>query len=421
MKTPCKPRDGGDGLTGYRFLGYLLAPLLVVVSGGQAVRAKEGRLFWQRLGLFLPRREDAPLWLHAASVGELMAARPLIAGLRQRRPEIPLVVTTFTPTAARLAAQRLPAEVQHLYLPLDWPGAVRRFLRAIRPRAALIMETELWPNLFACLQHESVPLLIVNGRLSRRTLDSHAWVRRLLASALQAVSVVLARSEADAAAYVRLGAAPERVRIVGNIKYAASPGGGAPSPFDPGRPYLLAASTHEDEERQLATAWRELKRGDHLLVIAPRHPRRREAILQQLRPLGLNVAVRSRGERVVESTGIYLADTLGELESFMAGARLVFMGGSLVPRGGHNILEPARLGKPILFGPHMENFRQESELLLKEGAALQLRDARELGVVLQRLLDDEAALAHLGDNARRLMDRQEMVLARYLEAIEDFL
>ncbi|HFC53570.1 MAG TPA: 3-deoxy-D-manno-octulosonic acid transferase [Gammaproteobacteria bacterium] len=404
-------------LLGYRVTLYLLAPVLLAFNAWQAARAADPRLFWQRLGLFLPRRNDAPLWLHAASVGELMAARPLIAALRLRHPRLPLLVTTFTPTAARLARARLPAGVEHLYLPLDWPGAVRRFLCALQPRAALIMETELWPNLFARLEREDVPLLIVNARLSARTFETRGWIRRLHAVSLKRVDAVLARSDSDAAAYIRLGAPPERVRTVGNIKYAAPPGEEDIPPTDLGRPYILAASTHEDEERQLAAIWRDLQRDDYLLVIAPRHPGRREAILQQLRPLAQEIAVRSRAETPNDRTGIYLADTLGELEGFMAGAALVFMGGSLVPRGGHNILEPARLGRPILFGPHMDNFREESELLLAEEAALRVADTGELRAALQRALDGDPTIARLGHNVRRVMERQGEVLERYLERV----
>ena len=420
IKTGCMAQKTYRYLLGYRVILYLLAPALLAFNAWQAVRGADPRLFWQRLGLFLPRREDAPLWLHAASVGELMAARPLIAALRQRHPQVPLLVTTFTPTAARLAAERLPSGVQHLYLPLDWPGATRRFLRAVRPRAALIMETELWPNLFARLGQEAVTLLIVNARLSARTLETRSWIRHLYAISLKEVSAILARSESDAAAYIRLGAAPERVQTLGNIKYATLPGGRSVTPIDLGRPYLLAASTHEDEERRLAAIWRELQHGDHLLVIAPRHPRRRGAILQQLRPLARETAVRSRADALTDTTGIYLVDTLGELEAFMAGAALVFMGGSLVPRGGHNILEPARLGKPILFGPYMDNFREERDLLLAERAALQVNSTDELRTMLQRALSGEATIAQLGRNAQRVMERQGEVLGRYLEVIAHY-
>ncbi len=408
---------GSRSLLGYRLAWYLLTPVVLTANAWQAFRAGEVRLFWQRLGLALPSRRDAPLWLHVASVGELMAVLPLIAALRKRYSHVPLLVTTFTPTAAKVAADRLPSGVPHLYFPLDWPGATRRFLRAVRPRAALIVETELWPNLFARAFHEAVPLLIINGRLSSRTSGTRGWIRRLYVGCLQSVTAVLARSEQDADAYIQLGAAPERVQTLGNIKFAPPPEHGQTEPVELGRPYLLAASTHDDEERQLAAVWQGLERGAHLLVIAPRHPGRREAILQELRSLKMEVAVRSRGEPVTVTTEIYLVDTLGEMEGFMAGARLVFMGGSLVARGGHNILEPARLGRPILFGPHMDNFRQESALLLQEEAALQVDTVDELASVLQWALDGKVSIERLGTNARRVMSRQGNVLERYLEVI----
>ncbi len=414
------PPKSSRHLLGYRSILYLLAPLLLAFNLWQAIRTRDKRLFWQRLGLALPALgEKSPLWLHAASVGELMAVLPLIAALRERHPHLPLLVTTFTPTAARVAADRLPSGVPHLYLPLDWPGATRRFLRAIRPRAALIVETELWPNLFAHAGREGVPLLIINGRLSTRTLTAHPWVRRLHAGCLEAVTAVLARSEQDAAAYIQLGAAPERVHHIGNIKFAPPPAGRQVEPVELGRPYLLAASTHDDEERQLAALWKGLEHDDHLLVIAPRHPQRRDAILQEIRGMGLEVAVRSSTDPVTPTTAIYLADTLGELEGFMAGARLVFMGGSLVPRGGHNILEPAHLGKPVLFGTYMHNFHEESRLLVAKGAALQVADATELASALQRGMAGDGEIMALGAKAQRVMESQEEVLERYLQAIAE--
>jgi len=405
------------GLLRYRLLLRLLSPPILLFNAWQAARAGEPRLFSQRLGLGLRRRDDAPLWLHAASVGEVKAARPLILALHERHPALPILVTTLTPTGAALAKQSLPPGVEHAYLPMDWPGAGARFLRATRPRAALIMETELWPNLFSHVAAREIPLLIVNGRLSARSREAAGWIRRLHASALQRVTGVLARSADDANAYVALGAPAGRVQTVGNIKFADAGTGTTPAP-SLGRPYVLAASTHEDEERQLALLWQrmgERTRG-RLLVIAPRHPQRRDAILKHLGEQ--RVALRSRGDRVDADTRIYLADTLGELEGFMAGAELVFMGGSLVPRGGHNILEPARLGRAVIFGPHMGNFLAESELLLGADAALQVADAQQLGATLAQLLADEDRRLQLGRKARALMARQADVLEAYLQQIE---
>jgi len=402
------------GLFRYRLLLRLLAPLILIFNAWQAIRARDMRLFQQRLGIGLPHRNDAPLWLHAASVGELIAAQPLIAILRKRFPDIPVFVTTVTPTGAALAQQRLPKDVHHIYLPMDWPGATRRFLRAVKPRAALIMETELWPNLFSNIARQNIPLIIVNGRLSNRSRDANGWIKALYATVLKNVDAILARSENDTNAYIQLGAAADNVHTLGNIKYS---GVAETAAIDLGRPYILAASTHDNEEHQLTQLWSEMgKQTRHrLLVIAPRHPQRREAILKQLE--GHSVAVRSRGDTIDADTQIYLADTLGELEGFMAGADGVFMGGSLIPHGGHNILEPARLGKPIVFGPHMTNFAEETHLLLQAGGAKQVADSQALReVFIDWLAHPETATA-FGEKAALLLSKQNSVLEDYLQAI----
>ncbi|MBL1275143.1 MAG: 3-deoxy-D-manno-octulosonic acid transferase [Ectothiorhodospiraceae bacterium] len=425
------------GLIRYRLLLAVLAPAILIFNAWQALRAKQFRLFHQRLGLGLPHRNDAPLWIHAASVGELIATQPLIEGLRKRYPKLPIVVTTVTPTGAQLAQQRLPAAVKHYYLPMDWPGASARFLRAIKPRTALIMETELWPNLFNNIQCHNIPLIIVNGRLSSRTRNASDWVKSLYDLSLNKVSAVLARSKDDAEAYIALGAPGEKVQTIGNIKFAHNASTSTSTQaINLGRPYVLAASTHDNEEQQLADLWlsamkktqetrtpqsehttSQVNKAKHILVIAPRHPKRKDNILRQLH--AVNVAVRSHGDTVTDDTQIYLADTLGELEAFMQGAECVFMGGSLIPHGGQNILEPARLGKPIVFGPHMSNFTEETQLLLDAGGAKQVPNANALGELLAHWLTHPEQAVSIGQQAAQLMSEQEEVLDHYLNAISE--
>lgn len=404
----------------YRLLLRILAPLILVFNAWQALRARDIRVFRHRLGVCLPRRTDSPLWLHAASVGELIAAQPLIARLREGFPHIPIVVTTVTPTGAKLAQQRLPAEVQHFYLPMDWPGATKRFLRAVKPCAALIMETELWPNLFISIALHDIPLIIVNGRISQRTSSAALWIRALYAISLKQVSAVLARSTDDAEAYITLGAPADKVRVLGNIKFA-NVAINAPTAIDLGRPYVLAASTHDDEERQIAQLWQQMIQQNttqgRLLVIVPRHPQRRENILKQIDDQ--QIAVRSRNDAITADTKIYLADTLGELDGFIAGADCVFMGGSLTPHGGHNILEPARLARPIVFGPHMSNFTEETQLLLQAGGAKQVKNGQELSEVLTDWLAHPQTAVAYGEKAAQCLTTQGAVLENYLQAITE--
>lgn len=405
----------------YRAIATLATPLLAAHSAWLAHQGGDRRLLAERLGLHRGApRTDRPVWLHMSSVGEVNAAHALVEALRDRRPEIPLVVSTFTPTGAQTAAARFGPDIEHVYLPLDLGPTVRRFLDRVRPRCALVMETEIWPRLFAECRRRAVPIVIVNGRLSHRTTERAAWIRRVLARALEGVDQVLARSEEDAARYRGLGMAPDRIRVIDNIKFAA-----APQPAEPivlARPYVVAASTHEDEELQIARAWlsTDLPR-THLLVIVPRHPRRRDAVLEQLRPFGARLAVRSAGDAVDAETAIYLADTFGELRHFMAGAEVVLMGGTLVSRGGQNVIEPARLGRPILFGPHMENFAEERELLLARDAAGEVIDAGRMVTRTAELLADPGTRAAMGRRARDAIESKGDIAGRYVDALEPWL
>lgn len=406
----------------YRLLLTALAPLLAAHSFWQGLRGDNMRLARQRLGKRLPLRNDRPLWLHMASVGEVNAARPLIEVLHHRYPQLPLIVSTVTASGTETCARRLPADIEHFYLPLDFKSSVQQCLDHIRPRALIVVETEIWPRLYAECSQRKIPLIIINGRLSRRTLDKPAWVRAIYRQALNNVTQVLARSDADAQHFQSLGVPPEHIETLGNLKFAR-PANHSPLPsISLPRPWVLAASTHADEELQLSRAW--LKSGvgrEYLLVIVPRHPHRGETLIQQCRSLGMKCALRSLEEPVVSDTQIYFADTFGELPSFIAGAALVFVGGSLIPRGGQNILEVAQLGKVALFGPHMDNFRDESELLLNNQAAVQVTTYDELIEKIGELLTDPNKLIAMGQAARQALNKHSEVAERYLHALEKYL
>ena len=399
----------------YNLLLRLLALPLVGYTLLQALREGSPRYLRERFGLYQPATADRPIWLHAASVGEVNAALPLLETLHRHSPDIPLLLTTTTPSGARVAATKLPPAVRHVYFPIDLRGAVRRFLNRHRPRCALVMETELWPNLYSRCGTQNIPLIIINGRLSARTRKARPWLRRLYSLCLQQVSAVLARSEQDRLSFIALGAPKECCEVIGNIKFAAAPLASGVEAIDIKRPYVLAASTREEEEKLLVQAWKESGVANHLLVIAPRHPRRLAQILTDLE--GEAISVRSRGEAITDTTRIYLADTFGELPGFIAGAELVFMGGSLVPKGGQNLLEAAALGKAPLFGPHMENFLCESEVLLSQGGAVQVKDTPQLAHELRRLLGNTPLLGEMGEKARAVIDARRDMAERYREAI----
>lgn len=394
-----------------------LSPALLVYTLWTAWRHRSMRYLRQRLGLF-SRQPSVSYWLHAASVGEVNAIAPLVRLLRQRYPQRSLLITTNTPTGADTVERQFDGEVTHAYLPLDWPMAVQRFLCAFRPRCALIVETELWPNLYRLCERRKIPIVIVNGRLSSRTLKTGRWLRRLYGDAVSGCRAILARSDSDCANFMKLGAAPEQCQVIGNIKFSALTTPDEVAPFDAKRPYLLAASTREDEEKQIVDAWRELPSPRPLLIIAPRHPQRLGAITQVLDGRQIRYAVRSREESLSDTCEVYVADTLGELVPFLLGAELVFMGGSLVPKGGQNLLEPALLGKAVIVGPHMDNFADETRLLRDEGAIIQVADKQELTSAMQALLNDPQRRRELGEQARNLVNSQRDMAERYFEQID---
>lgn len=407
----------------YNILLYGASPIIVLWLLRTARRRGGKRMLSERLGYYdtnneLSQSPVRPVWLHCASVGEVRTAAPLINTIRQQRPDIPLLVTTATATGAETARSKLPPEIFHAYQPIDWPGAVSRFLRCYRPALAVTLETEIWPNLFFAIKRHNTPLLLANARLSSRSMDAPAIVRRLQAAALTRVDVVLARSTEDAKRFSKLGVDPAHIRAMGSLKLA-HPDNSQVEPFPLGRRAILAASTHDDEEQRIATAWaaaREERQVPRLLVIAPRHPERGPKIRDTLQRSGFRVALRSAQEDW-QKADIYIADTIGELESLMAAAELVIIGGSLVERGGQNLVEPARLGLPILFGPHMDNFAEESEKLRTTGGAQRFLNDTDLQRAIIELFRDNEGRRKLGENAATTVAAAQDITTLYAEAL----
>ncbi|MEN8131441.1 MAG: 3-deoxy-D-manno-octulosonic acid transferase [Pseudomonadota bacterium] len=402
----------------YRLILWISAPLIFAYTCYRTLKDGGPDYLRQRLGFNFPELKRA-IWLHCASVGEVVAARPLMELIIEDCAAVPLVVTTNTPTGREILCKTLGDKVHHVFLPLDYALAVNRFLKHIDPRCALIFETELWPNLFQCCHRRGIPLVIVNGRLTERTLNAPLALRRLYGQGLGQTLAILARSPADRQRYISLGAAPQRVTTLGNIKFAKPRNivdQASPKPLE--RSYWLAASTHDDEELRIAKTWKSIADDQTLLVIAPRHPDRREAILRQLRTLKLRIAVRSRGEAVEAQTQVYLADTLGEMAAFMSHARFVFLGGSLIQRGGQNILEPARFGKAIIVGPHMGNFEEETRILLSNNGLIMVHDDEELRHSIVDLLNDAQRCKVLGENAKNVIRQYADIDRSYFEQIQ---
>jgi 3-deoxy-D-manno-octulosonic-acid transferase len=405
----------------YRLLNFLLIPLTFSYICWKAVRHRQLRYLKQRLGAGLGAIPRNCLWLHCASVGEVNTALPLLHELHRRNPQQNFLITTNTPTGAEIVARQQQPYLFHAYLPFDWILSVTLFVSTIKPTALYVLETELWPNLFSVCHSRKIPVVIINGRLSTKTTSTYKWVRKVLGQLLLLTDHIYARSEADRAAFVKLGADRNRVSLVGNLKYSPPSSHAIEKPKVNGE-YIVAASTHADEEVKVLQCWLKLDRPE-LLVIAPRHPERREEILKQLHSLTDRIAVRSRNDEITDTTRVYLLDTVGELNNWFAGARLVIMGGSFIPRGGHNLLEPAHFGKAVILGPSMENFHEEARLMLSKHAAVQVASVDQLCEQLQHFLANPQALQSLENNVaeatagfRHIVDDYADVISPLMDA-----
>jgi 3-deoxy-D-manno-octulosonic-acid transferase len=390
----------------YRLAGAAATPLIRRHLQRRCTRGREdpARL-GERFGYAgTDRPAGSLIWIHAASVGESLSALPLIERLRAERPKLNILVTSGTVTSAKLMAERLPQGAIHQYAPVDLPAAANRFLDHWRPALGLIIESEFWPNLLRGAAARGVELALVNGRMSPASFASWRRFRPVIAYILSLFSITLAQSHADEEHFQALGA-PE-TRCLGNLKFASPPLAcdaaelvAVRNAMD-SRPCWLAASTHPGEEAIVAQVHTALaaRRSGLLTVLAPRHPHRAVEIAERIRADGLTVARRSIGEEITAGADIYLADTIGELGLWYRACELVFVGGSLVPKGGQNLLEPAKLDCAILCGPHTTNFRGVAEDMGRAKALRQVADGAELTSTLDTLLEDAAA-------------RQAMILA----------
>lgn len=419
------------GLAGalYAATTTLGAPLINLLLARRRARGREDltRMGERRGHPGLPRPKGPLVWMHAASIGESLSVLRLIERLLKRYPALNILVTTGTVTSARLLAERLPERALHQYVPVDRVAWVNRFLDHWRPDAAMWVESELWPNLVLATQARGVPMVLLNARMSARSFERWRRMPGLSGRLMRGFSLVMAQDEAEAERLRRLGA--ETVTTPGNLKFAAGP-----LPHNErdlrtflnmaaGRPTWVASSTHEGEEEICAYVHRRVaSRVPKLLtVIVPRHPARGTSITQKLRGLGLNVARREGNEPITAETDIYIADTLGELGLFYRAALVAFIGGSLIPHGGQNLLEPARLGAAVLHGPHMENFRAIVEEMEAQGAAHEIADAEELVKALQRLLTDSALRRDTADTAQRIATAKDGILDAVVNQLEPVL
>jgi 3-deoxy-D-manno-octulosonic-acid transferase len=366
-------------------------------------------------------------WIHAVSVGEAIAAAPLLEGLHAAHPALPLVVTTVTETGARIVRERFAGLAEHRYFPLDLPGAAARAVRSLDPAFLICLETELWPNVLRHLAARSTPVMIANGRFSDRSFRRYRLVRPFMRRVLADVTVLAMQSEDDARRAVALGAPPARVFVTGNLKREARVDGAEAADrwrarlgLAPGRLLWIAGSTHPGEEDAVFQVHAAARRAcpDLALVVAPRHPERAADVLARARAAG---AVAVRRTALPATADVVVLDTVGELAELYGAADVVFVGGSLVPHGGQNLLEPALRGKPVLFGPHTQNFREATALLTASGGGAVVADAPDLAAALGALLADPARRRRMGEAARAAAAPRDGAVAATLDLVERFL
>lgn len=413
---------------------YLAAP---VITAMLALRGLRDRSYWrnfgQRFGLGAPLA-SSPIWVHAVSVGEVQAAATLVSALRARYPQTPLLVTTFTPTGAARARALFREAAEVRFLPFDLPGAVRRFLDRAHPRLAVIVETELWPNLYRQCRRRRIPLVIASARLSRRSIERYRRLGALFKETVAGGVVVAAQGEGDAERFRALGAAAERTYITGNLKFdltlppdIGERGRALREQYSQNHAVWVAGSTHGGmEEEAVLEAHRLLAAAapGALLVLAPRHPNRFGEVAGWLERQGITFARRSQpspADAVKGDPKVLLLDTLGELLYFYAAADVAFVGGSLAPVGGHNLLEPAALGLPVLTGPNNSNGEDVARLLLDCGAARIVRNGTELGRQVAELLADQELRLEMGNRGRAAVDRNRGALEKVLALIASLL
>ena len=408
----------------YTLFWYLSLPLLFLRLWWRGRRAPAYRQRWrERLALGYRRGTlSGSVWVHAVSVGETLAAAPLIEGLLAAHPDTPLVVTTTTPTGSERVRALFGDRVTHVYCPWELPGAYRRFLNAFDPRLVVILETELWPNLCAATKARGAKLLLMNGRLSEKSYRGYSKLPRLVRPMLARFDTLAVQTEAEARRYEALGASRSQLVVNGSVKFdltlddaVRDRASALRTPWG-GRPVWIAASTHPGEDEIVLAAHRRLRevRPEALLILVPRHPERFDDVAGLVRRAGLGLARRSREEAVDDGVGVYLADTMGELLMLFGAADLAFVGGSLVPVGGHNLLEPAAWGLPVLTGPHLHNFTAIAALLDEAGALTVVPDEEQLATALAALYDDAGECRRRGEAAAGVVAANRGALQRGL-------
>jgi len=436
----------------YSIFHYLLMPFVLIRLFWQGLIAPGYRERWlERFGFGKPVAPTTPrIWIHAVSVGEVQAAVPLVHALHIRYPGAHVLVTTTTPTGAARVADAFGTAVEHRYAPYDLPDCIKRFFDRVSPSLVIILETELWPNILHICHRRSIPVLLVNARLSAKSARAYRRVSSITARMLENISAIAVQGRADADRLIALGADPAKVQVTGSVKFDVKLRASLREEsqvmrrcWGVNRAVWIAASTHEGEEEQILDAFQKVRQSisDALLVLVPRHPERFAKVTALVRGRGYNTLLRSRllqagniySEVLEESTvssdpptnpcadvDVFIGDTMGELPMLYAASDLAFVGGSLVPVGGHNMLEPAALGIPILFGPHNFNFMQIAHNLRENDAARQVENETKLAEMVITFLQDANLRHGTGEKAKAFVDDNRGAVEKVISLISDF-
>jgi len=412
----------------YTFLFTLFLPIILLRLYWRGFKAPEYRLRWsERLGFYQQPSQKNVIWFHAVSVGEAEAVFPLIKQFMLNTPQAQILITTTTPTGSARVKAVMGKTVEHVYLPYDVPFAVQRFLKHFQPKMAVIMETEIWLNLFLLTAKAKIPLFIINARLSEKSCQGYQKIPSLIQPALNSVTVIAAQTEVDTQRFKAIGACETQLQTLGNIKFDVSisedvirKGEKLRKEQFSQRFVWIIASTHQGEEAIFLQLYPQLKKSipELLLLLVPRHPERFNEVAKQVENQSLQLVKRSSGMNCAFQTEVYLADTMGELKMLYAAADVAFVGGSLFKHlGGHNVLEPAVQAIPVMFGGYMKHFKAIAEGLLNQHAAIQCSDTEEISAQLIKLYQQPEYRQQLAMRGKSFVEMNQGALTRVLQLL----
>lgn len=383
----------------------------------------------ERFG-FVKKQSRESIWFHAVSMGESIAAKSIIESLLDKHPQLNIIVTTTTPTGAKQIIEGLGDKVTHHYSPCDLPGTIKRFVKNIKPKALIIMETELWPNWLHCMKLQGIPVVLANARMSEKSAQKYLKIKSLSQKMMSALTLVLPVNNRDAARFIRLGVKPDSCKVTGNIKFdQCFTTNGHDSYFpewagEQRKPMIwLAASTHKGEDEQILRAHRLIleKNEGAKLIIVPRHPERFEDVAHMIESSGMRYSRRSQQESWSYQSQVLLGDTMGELMLAYKLTDIAFVAGSLVPVGGHNMIEPASLGKPVLSGPYVHNFDEIYQELEKRGGASTVGTVEDIAAIVVELMNNKDQRLDMGRRAKTVVEQSRGALGKTVEQLEPFL